>query len=232
MKRIFLMFAALGIVSLTMIGTERYELRVGDFSALKVSSGVNVDYKCSADSAGMAVFYADPAVSSVIGFTPSGDELRISFTTDEHPSASLPRVTVYSTFLTEVSNTSDSTVRVLSDIKCPTFKASQQGNGMIVVRNLNVGKVDAKLMTGKGQVILYGHCDKANFTMVGTGIIQADGLEAEKVNIKATGTGQIGCWATDELVVKGVGSTTIYYRGTPKVTKKFALGVKLSPLVQ
>lgn len=203
---------------------------MGDFSTLKVTAPVNVDYVCSADSAGMAVFYADAPVSSCIGFTQSGDELRVSFTTDDVPAGPLPRVTVYSTFLTKVSNSADSTVRVISDVKCPTFSATQQGNGSVVVRNVQAEKVDAHLMTGKGQVVVYGRARKANYTMVGAGIIQGDGLEALDVNVKAGGTGQIGCWVTDNLVVKGVGSTTVYYRGTPKTIKKFALGVKIEPL--
>lgn len=231
MKRVILLFAIIGIWC-GVVSAERYEVKVGDFSALKVMSSVNVDYVCSADSAGMASFTADPSMASVIGFTLAGDELRVAFTTDDLPTGPLPRVTVYSTFLTKVTNTSDSIVRVVSDLKCPTFSATQQGNGSVVVRNINAGKVDGRLLTGKGQVVLYGTTDKANYTMVGAGLIQADGLQAKEVNIKATGTGQIGCWVTDALIVKGLGSTTVYYRGNPSITKKFALGVKVEPLRQ
>lgn len=231
MQRISLLLVALCAFCVGY-GAERYEVKVGDFSSLKVTAGVNVDYVCSADSAGMAVFYADSPMASYIGFTQSGDELRVSFTTDENPSGKVPRVTVYSTFLTKVSNSADSTVRIISDVKCPSFLAVQQGNGSIVVRNIRADKVDASLLTGRGQIVIYGKTKKANYTMVGTGIIQGDGLEADDVNVKAGGTGQIGCWATDNLVVKGVGSTTVFYRGNPKTIKKFALGVKIEPLKQ
>lgn len=231
MKRLSLLLMALWTFSV-MQGAERYEVKVGDFSTLKVTSGINVDYVCSADSAGMAVFYSDASMASCIGFIHSGDELRVSFTTDEVPSEALPRVTVYSTFLTKVSNSADSTLRILSDIKSPTFSATQQGNGTIVLRNIVADKVKAKLLTGNGRVLLYGKAQKANYTMVGAGLIQGDGLEADEVSVKAGGTGQIGCWACETLVVKGVGSTTVYYRGNPQTIKKYALGVKIEPLKQ
>lgn len=231
MKRLTVLLLALCTLYIVQ-GAERYEVKIGDFSALKVTSSINVDYVCQPDSAGMAVFYADAPMASCIGFTHSDDELRVSFTTDEIPDESLPRVTVYSSSLVKVSNTADSAVRVLSDIKCPTFRATQQGNGSIVVRNIVADNVKARLMTGNGKVILYGKANKANYTMIGAGLIQGDGLEAKEVSVKAGGTGQIGCWAVDTLTVKGVGSTTVYYRGTPPTIKKFALGVKIEPLKQ
>lgn len=40
----------------------------------------------------------------------------------------------------------------------------------------------------------------------------------------------IGCWATDFLNVSGAGSGKIYYRGTPKIKKSLALGVKIEAL--
>lgn len=229
MKKI-LAFAVIALLASTAGADELYRLTVGEFSRLKVTDAINVDYRQSADSAGQVVFRADPSIASNIAFTPSGDELKINFTTDTRPRGQVPTVTVYSTFLTQVVNTADSTVRIMTVTPCPSFSAKQEGNGRIVVRNVQATRVSAKLMTGNGQVIVYGKADEASLSMTGTGLIQADGLEAKNVKVSATGTGQVGCWATEELKVSGAGSTKVYYRGTPKVKKSFAVGVKVEPL--
>ncbi len=49
----------------------RYELDVKDFSELKVTDGINVDYVCNPDSAGKAVFFATPDIASQILFVPN-----------------------------------------------------------------------------------------------------------------------------------------------------------------
>ena len=64
--------------------------------------------------------------------------------------------------------------------------------------------------------------------MVGTGTIQADELKADRVNCKIMGGGNIGCWATESLDVRGIGSTRIYYKGKPKIKK--VGGGKVLPL--
>lgn len=231
MKNIFTLVAAL-LLTLGAFAQETYRLNIGEFSRLKVTDAINVDYRQSSDSAGQVVFQASPAMASQIAFTPSGDELKIHFTSDSRPQGVVPTVTVYSTFLTQVTNTSDSTVRVMTVTPCPQFSARQEGNGRVVVRNVQATRVSAKLLTGNGQVIVYGKADEASLSMTGTGLIQADGLEAKNVKVSATGTGQVGCWATNELKVSGAGTTKVFYRGNPKVKKSFAVGVKVEPLDQ
>ena len=50
---------------------------------------------------------------------------------------------------------------------------------------------------------------------MGTGVIQADGLEAQTASVKAGGTGSIGLWAIKVALVMGAGSTKVYYKGNP-----------------
>lgn len=210
--------------------TELYSLNVGEFSSLKVTDDISVDYRCVADSAGMAVFYGDDTTASLIGFTNKKGQLTIGYTDKEKTAGiKLPRVTVYSTFLVEVYNSSDSTVRVFDMPPCNTFAATQVNNGRIVVRGIKATTVNATLNTGSGQLVLYGECSEANLKLIGTGMIQADGLDAQAVKCRAGGTGAIGCNPLKTLAIYGIGTTTIYYRGNPEIQKR-SIGVKLEKI--
>lgn len=231
-KRIALIsLAVASALAVLAAGPTRYELDVKDFIELKVTDGVNVDYKCNADSAGKAVFYADPAVAADILFVPGKEKLEIQLTPQQQPGTrKIPTVTVYSSFLTFVENSGDSTVRVLSVAPGPKFRGRVIGNGRLVVRNVKAKQVEASLDTGKGQVVIYGESDHAKLTLTGTGSIQADELKAATVKCSVWGTGSIGCAPTTELSVMGAGSGTVYYRGNPDKIRNRSLGVKTSQL--
>lgn len=210
---------------------QHYAIKVQEFNSLKVINAVNVDYRCDRDSAGLAVFDCDPSIASTLMFGNQDGRLTIQLATEGVAIADLPTVTVYSSFLTSVENSADSTVRVLSLTPTPKFSATVIGNGMLTVRGIDATKVDGSLKTGKGTMVLRGRCNEASLKFFGTGTIQADDLEACLVNVTASGTGQIGVWPTQELKVKGMGSTTIYYRGDPKIKKgPLTVGVKIKKL--
>ncbi|MDE6491241.1 MAG: DUF2807 domain-containing protein, partial [Muribaculaceae bacterium] len=113
---------------------------------------------------------------------------------------------------------------------CPSFTARAVGNGRLVIRDINANDVSCSVFTGSGVIVAYGNCTNSSLSLTGTGAIQADGLKASDVKCRNTGTGSIGCWATDFLNVSGAGSGTIYYRGTPKIKKSLALGVKVEAI--
>lgn len=207
----------------------RYEVRVIDFSELKVTDGINVDYRCSADSAGYAVFSCRPEVVSAIILSTSPKRLNVQLDTDRKDLGNLPTVTVYSRYLGKVTNSGDSTVRVISPAGCPKFEARLEGNGRLAVRGIDATEVKATALFGHGTLTLSGKCAKASFHSGGSMITQGDLLEAADVSIKVMGTGEMGVWATKKLSVFGTGSTTIYYRGTPEI-KNTSLGIKLQPL--
>lgn len=210
----------------------RYELDVNDFSELKVIEGLNVDYKCVPDSAGKAVFTTTPDLASVLMLSNNKGKLEMQISTDGIDYKDLPVITVYSNFLTRVENSGDSTVRVLSVAPGPQFKAKVIGNGRLVVRNVNATQVDANLSTGNGQVVLYGKCQSAKYSLTGTGSIQADDLKAVSVKCRSTGTGTIGCYVTGDLMVVGMGSGKVYYAGHPEKITTRSVGLKVIPLDQ
>lgn len=222
---------ALLLAAVTAVHAETFTLNVGEFTRLKVEEGINVDYhRCERDSAGLVIFECDSKeVASVIGLTNQKQKLTVGFTTANENRLNIPTVHVYSSFLTAVENSGDSLVRVMSVKSCPEFKARQIGNGRIVVRDITATKVSASISTGRGTVVLYGKCDEAVLSMTGTGLLQADGLCANEVRVKTLGTGSVGCWPLRELKITGMGSTSVYYKGTPSISNK-AVGVKVEPL--
>lgn len=210
----------------------RYSLDVHDFTELKVSNGLNVDYVCSTDSAGTATFEAAEDLAGLIIFS-NNDKgtLTIELDTNGFKYKGLPTVRVYSSFLNKVENSGDSLVRVLTVAPCPVFSARIVGNGRLSVRDIRATTVNAKISTGKGQLVINGSCDQANLNNTGTGSIQADGLTANKVKASILGTGPIGCSAKEQLGVQGMGSGKVYYRSEYEpAIKNRAIGVKVLPI--
>ncbi len=201
----------------------RYELNVGDFTQLKVTNSINVDYRCNTDSAGIAVFYATPDHASAIIFSNNKNRLEVQLSADAASLQGKPTIVVYSRFITKVENSGDSTVRVLSSISGPSFKARLVGNGHLVVRDIDAVQIDGSINTGNGTLVIYGRCSSAKFNNTGKGNIQADELSAETVKCVQVGTGSIGCCATSSLTIYGA-SGKVYYRGNPTL-KNHSIGV-------
>ena len=226
-----LIFVLLGIATCSAQLTSRYELDVKDFVELMVIDGINIDYKSNSDSVGKAVFYASSDIASVITFSNSSKQkLEIKLAETETPIEykNIPTVTVYSKFLTKVTNRGDSTVRILSVSPGPSFKAQLEGNGRLVVRNIDTNIVEGSIFTGNGALVINGKCNSAKLNNKGVGSIQADGLDAETVKCVQIGTGYVGCSASKELTIYGA-SGKVYYNGTPMI-KNRSIGIKVLPL--
>lgn len=198
----------------------KYTVDIGEFTKLRVLDDVNVIYKCNSDSAGMASFAGAEEFADAFIFTLKDNTLKVQVTTDDVGKPGLPTVTVYSNFLTYVENSSNFSVAVKSINPCPEFKVMQIGNGTIDVSDLHVTSLTALLNTGNGSIFLSGVCRDATYKMVGVGSIQADALKAKNVSCRIAGSGTIGCWPTQSLNVRGIGSTKIYYKGHPEISKK------------
>lgn len=231
MKRIAIFSAVLAAVISAWAETPtRYELDVKEFYELKVIEGINVNYVCNPDSAGKAVFTTTADLASVLMFTNNNGKLEMQIATDGISYHNLPTVTVYSKFLTRVENSGDSTVKVITVTPCPRFKARLIGNGRLVVRDLNVTTLEADIRTGNGTLVVNGKCDSAKYNTTGSGVIQADDMEAGNVKCTLAGTGSIGCWTSGKLSIIGAASGKVHYRGTPTEIKNMSIGVKAEPI--
>ncbi len=206
-----------------------YRLNVQDFTELKVSDAINVDYHCSADSAGWVYFTATPEMAQNLLFSNNKACLTVQLSSDVVGSAvELPTIHVYSSVLGKVENSADSTVRVLSNLAQPSFKARVIGNGTLIVRYVRATNVDAGINTGCGHLVISsGSAARVNYTNVGTGPLEAGGLEAQRVKAKVFGTGTVDCCATESLTVYGAGSGTIHYTGKPAKITNRSIGLKL-----
>lgn len=230
-NKIILLLIAL-LLSATVIHAAkptRYELNVKDFAELSVIEGINVDYRCNPDSAGKAVFTTTPDLASVLMFSNEKGKLELQIATEGIVHEGLPLVTVYSSTLSKVVNSGDSTVRVINMAPYPKFQAQLMGNGRLVVHNIDSPSTTLLLTTGRGTIVADGKTDNLSIRFSGTGTIEADKLRAECVKIKAGGTGAIGCCPLKMLDIFGIGSTSIYYKGTPSI-KNRSVGLKLLPL--
>lgn len=231
MKTLTTILLSLCFLGASASGLVKYELKVNEFHELKVVDAIRVVYSSSTDSAGMAVFTCPSEQASALMFNNKGGKLSMQISTESVGSKDLPVVYVYSSYLNKIENSGDSLVKALRIAECPKFTAALIGNGRLSVPEIKATEVEAAIKTGNGTLVIGGKCQKANIKFVGTGVIQADELEAVDVSVKAHGTGAIGVWPQKELSVSGVGSTKVYYKGNPEI-KNRAAGVKTLPLEQ
>lgn len=236
MKSIFkpILAALLALTTFCTVQAEKhyYELHVGEFNKLNVLDNVNVVWQASTDSAGFIRFYGeDRFADAFILENNHKGTLKIRVATDDVDHPDLPTLYISSSYLTEVKSSSTLTVTISEMPPAAQLKFRLEGNGAIRAENIRCTRLEAKIITGNGSLSLQGECQDANLGMYGTGEIRANDLQADNVNCTIMGTGSIYTWPSNLLKVKGVGSTKIYYRGTPAEIKKVG-GGKLIPLEQ
>lgn len=198
-----------------------YELKVGVFDRLRVLDNVNVVWRSNPDSAGYVRFHAEERFADAFIFDNNGKgTLKIQVVTEEVGDAALPVLYVYSDFLTYVQNASGFTVTAANPPKTPKFKAEVIGNGTINVSGLDCTAVEAEINTGKGVINLEGKCSRTVYRMIGTGVIKAYDLSCGECDCHIFGTGAIYCNVLESLKVKGIGTTSVYYKGSPMQVKK------------
>lgn len=234
MRRKFLfLLTALSLATAAEAGAQtapergRHELRVGDFTKLSVADGINVEYVCCPDSAGMAVLDSTGMPGNIIFDNNSKGKLRIYLSTDiaMSPPRGLPTVRVYSQSLKEVTNNADSAVVIISACPAEKIKLTQVGNGRITARNVEATTVEARIATGCGVIEIAGRCGKARLRCTGTGAIDAGRLESGRADCTIVGTGTIRCWVeSGPINVSGTGTGKVYYLGSPTGIRSRQLG--------
>lgn len=216
------------IAAVTPALARDYNYEVGPFDRLSVRGNFNIVYRCNPDSSGFARYESDKDVSAAIDITTSKGKLSIKEVNDAYHSRPLPTIYVYSDFITQIESEENATVTAHLSMATPKLSLKMMGNGKISATGVRSTNVNASIQTGNGTIAIEGKCTTADFKMTGTGVIQADALEADNVKCSVLGTGTIGCWANDLLDVRGIGTTKIYYKGDPRI-KKIG-GAKIAPL--
>lgn len=223
----FLLILAV-MMSCLQSNAKQFTLPVGQFSKISVDDNVNVVYVGADGSPSRVTYDGDQKYAKAFIITHKGNKLRIQVKTLYVDDPELPTLYVYSDFLENASLSSESTLTLKSVAPGSKLELSVMGNGSVLAEDVRATKIGAAIKSGNGTISISGHCQQANFTMLGNGTIQADRLEAVTVNCKMLGQGSIGCWPVDKLKVMGIGTTKIYYKGSPEIEKKG--GGKLYPL--
>lgn len=217
------------MLALTALGasaahTDRYVTNIKDFNELTVAGNLNVVYRNSIDSAGIAVYECERDVASALTFSNNKNKLKVQVISD-HPIDRLPTLYLYSTSLNKVENWGDSTLTVERNAPCAEFRAKVIGNGNIVAREIHATDANASVKAGSGHVYLEGNAQNASYTIMSAGAIEAAALNATNVKCMMWGTGSIDCCAAEELKIYGMGSGDVYYKGEPSHIKNRAVGV-------
>ena len=211
----------------------RHEVKLRDFTRLSLLDDINVNYRCNADSAGLAVITCTQEVADHLIFSINNNG-RLSIQVDDafERQGNLPTITLYSKSLDEIENSGDSTLRISGLPPMKTFKVRLIDNGKIIARGLRASKLELQILSGKGKLIADGSCDELALRLVGTGEIQADDVIATSVTCRIMGTGAIGCNVNGgELKVSGSGTGKVYYKGNPsKVTVRKLGTIKAIPM--
>lgn len=229
LKKIFFIFAFIISVAFPSLAkTETFRLDVGNFDKLSVYNNVHVVYHSHPDSTGYITFKADSELADAFIFSNNKGNLKIQVTPEKTSISDMPVIHAYSNHISSVENSSEYSVKILSNGAVERFTARVIGNGEIIVDNIKSAEVEADIATGNGIIVMSGTCGKAVYKMIGAGTIQADGMKSEIVKCKIMGGGTIGCWAKNKLDIRGIGSTKIYYKGNPKIKK--VGGGKVFPL--
>ena len=220
--KIFRKICALAALAIcpSAFAQDAYTVDLGQFQKLKVNGNINVVYRNLPDSVGMAQYMGPEDAEDMFSFNlKKNGTLIIKQGETYWDSHEMPVLYVYSDFLSSVESSSELNVSVENLAPCTSFKINLIGNGSIVVDGVKCSDLSASITTGNGSINVSGSCENASLRMVGAGLIEADRLQALNVKCTILGTGSIGCWPIDNLQVKGLGSTKIYYKGSPNIKK-------------
>jgi hypothetical protein len=104
---------------------------------------------------------------------------------------------------------------------CSNITIKNTGSGDIEVREMLAGKISA-ILSGSGDIYLDGNADEVNYSVSGSGDINAFDMEAKDGIVKNSGSGDVSCHVTNTLDVTLTGSGDVVYSGpsTLDVTKE------------
>lgn len=210
------------MAAVMILSAKEYKVEIGTFTKLHIPDHLNVEYVCDPAQNGVATFVCEDKLADALMFVNNGKgKLTIEISPDYlGENIKLPTIRVYSEFLTEIESSSEGKVKVSKLSRCPELKVTLYGNGTLELEDLDVTKLTASLMTGHGLIRLEGKADDTLYKVAGMGNIDGSRLSSDKVTCHVFGGGEIHTLPVKELKLKGLGSTTVYYSGSPKVKKQ------------
>jgi len=93
------------------------------------------------------------------------------------------------------------------------------GSGVIDLREVDAISLDA-ILTGSGEIELWGICEEGDLNIPGSGVIKAFHLEQDICDANISGSGDMYVFAYDILDATISGSGNIFYRGNPRLSTR------------
>jgi len=95
------------------------------------------------------------------------------------------------------------------------------GSGLIDLRDIDALEVDA-LITGSGEIELWGICEEGDFDITGSGKIKTFHLEQDYCTANISGSGDMYVFVYDLLDANISGSGNIFYKGNPHINLRIS----------
>jgi hypothetical protein len=95
------------------------------------------------------------------------------------------------------------------------------GSGIIDIRDIDALEMDV-LLSGSGEIELWGLVGESNMDIPGSGVIKAFHLEQDKCYASISGSGDMYVFVYDFLDANISGSGNIFYRGNPGINVKIS----------
>ncbi|MBL7957579.1 MAG: DUF2807 domain-containing protein [Flavobacteriales bacterium] len=137
-----------------------------------------------------------------------------------------PRITVHAPVdaLCRITLRGTGDVRCADTLRCDGFLLEQWGGEGSTRLSVRMGRLDILLHTGAGDALITGRCEEVNLYSGIMAPIDAGALRAGAVRVNNSSTGDIRCWAVNELdaQVRSVGD--VYYTGAPATVRSTITG--------
>jgi len=95
------------------------------------------------------------------------------------------------------------------------------GSGLIDLRDIDALEVDA-IITGSGEIKLWGVCEDGDLDISGSGKIKAFHLEQDYCSANISGSGDMFVFVYDLLDANISGSGNIFYKGNPYINPRIS----------
>jgi hypothetical protein len=99
------------------------------------------------------------------------------------------------------------------------IRAELIGSGVIDLRDVDAISLDA-ILTGSGEIELWGICDEGDLNIAGSGVIKAFHLEQDICDANISGSGDMYVFVYDILDASISGSGNIFYKGNPRISTR------------
>jgi len=93
------------------------------------------------------------------------------------------------------------------------------GSGIIDLRNIDATELDV-LLSGSGEIELWGISGSGDLNIAGSGKIKAYHLEQDECSASISGSGDMYIFVYDNIDANISGSGNIFYRGNPRINVK------------